>query len=251
MLICRDLPSRLASRCPARPPSRRWLQFPAIVPRCARHDPNPTTLHGDPSSHSPFAAGLAATASRCLAPRWYQVAPRKTYPDFAGRYDYKTAVLTVSFDQDHLYAQLTGQEKYEIFPTTNDAFFWKITDAQVAFLRNDKGEVIAARHTQAGNTFRAARIADSEIKLTAAELDAILGQYQYGPATILTVTRDGPSVFAQLTGQPKIQIYPKSATEFEWRVVSASVVFKKDGDGKVTQATHSQNGATFDAPKIK
>lgn len=176
---------------------------------------------------------------------------RKTYPDFAGRYDYKTAVLTVSFDQDHLYAQLTGQEKYEIFPTTKDAFFWKITDAQVVFLRNDKGEVIAARHTQAGNTFRADRLTDAEIKLSDAELDAILGQYQYGPAAILTVTRDGPSVFAQLTGQPKIQIYPKSATEFEWRVVKASVTFKKDGDGKVTQATHTQNGATFDAPKIK
>ncbi len=176
---------------------------------------------------------------------------RKTYSDFAGRYDYKTAVLTVNAEQDHLYAQLTGQEKYEIFPAAKDAFFWKITDAEVVFLRNDKGEVIAARHSQGGNTFRAARIADAEIKLTDAELDAITGQYQYGAAAVLTVTRDGPSVFAQLTGQPKFQIYPKSATEFEWRVVPASVAFKKDGDGKVTQATHTQNGATFDAPKIK
>lgn len=176
---------------------------------------------------------------------------RKTYPDFAGRYDYKTAALTVSVEQERLYAQLTGQEKYEILPSAKDTFFWKITAAQVAFLRNDKGQVIAARHSQGGATFRAARIADSETKLTDAELDAILGQYQYGPAAILTVTRDGPSVFGQLTGQPKVQIYPKSASEFEWRVVKASVTFKKDGDGKATGASHSQNGATFDAPKIK
>ena len=176
---------------------------------------------------------------------------RKTYPDFAGRYDYKTAVLTISVEQKRLYAQLTGQEKYEILPSAKDAFFWKITDAQVVFLRNDKGKVIAARHTQEGNTFRANRIADSEIKLTDVELDAILGQYQYSPNSILAVTRDGQSVFGQLTGQSKFQIYPKSVSEFEWRVVKASITFKKDTTGKVTQATHFQNGTTFDAPKIK
>ena len=176
---------------------------------------------------------------------------RKTYSNFAGRYDYKNAVLTVSHDQVHLYTQLTGQQKYEVFPSAPDAFFWKITDAQVVFERNEKGEVIAARHTQGGNTFRAARITDAELKLTDAEFDAILGQYQYSPAATLTVTRDGQSVFAQLTDQPKFQIYPKSATEYEWRMVKASVAFKHDRDGKIIGATHSQNGTTFDAPKIK
>ncbi len=176
---------------------------------------------------------------------------RKTYSNFIGRYDYKNAVLTVSHDQDHLYTQLTGQEKYEVFPSAPDAFFWKITDAQVVFERNEKGEVIAARHSQGGNTFRAARITAAELKLTDAELDAILGQYQYGPAATLTVTRDGQSVFAQLTGQPKLQIHPKSATEYEWRVVKASVAFNHDRDGKIIEATHTQNGTTFNAPKIK
>ena len=38
-------------------------------------------------------------------------------------------------------------------------------------------------------------------------------------------------------------------TEFEWRVVPASVVFVKDPDGKVTKAVHTQNGSTFDAPR--
>jgi CubicO group peptidase (beta-lactamase class C family) len=173
------------------------------------------------------------------------------YPDFAGRYDYKNAVLTISAEKDHLYAQLTGQEKFEIFPSAKDEFFWKVTDAKVVFVRDAKGQVTAARHSQGGNTFLAPRLTEAEIQLTDAELDAILGQYQYGPAATLTVTRDGPAVFAQLTGQPKFQIHPKSATEFEWRVVKASVTFKKDGDGKVTGVTHTQNGQSFDAPKVK
>jgi hypothetical protein len=176
---------------------------------------------------------------------------RKTYPDYVGRYDYKSAVLTVSVEGERLQAQLSGQPKFEIFASGRDAFFWKVTDAKVVFQRDAKGKVVAARHHQGGNSFTAPRLTAAEIKLTEAELDAILGRYQYGPAAILTVTRDGDSVFAQLTGQPKFGIHPKSATEFEWREVEASVTFKKDGDGKVTGATHRQNGATFDAPKIK
>jgi CubicO group peptidase (beta-lactamase class C family) len=176
---------------------------------------------------------------------------KKTYPDFAGRYDYKSAVMTVTVEDGRLHAQLSGQPKFEISPSAPDTFFWKVTDAKVVFQRDAKGKVVAARHSQGGNSFTAPRIVAKEVKLTEAELDAILGQYQYGPAAVLTVTRDGDSVFAQLTGQPKFGIHPKSATEFEWREVEASVMFKKDAGGKVTGATHRQNGASFDVVKIK
>ncbi len=172
----------------------------------------------------------------------------KTYPDFAGRYDYQSAVLTVTVENNRLYSQLTGQPKFEIFPSGPGEFFWKVTDAQVTFVRNEKGEVTAARHAQNGSTFTAPRQKESALKLTAADLAPLVGQYQYGPA-VMTVSRDGDTLFAQLTGQPKFQIFPKSPTEFEWRVVPASVAFVKGPDGKVTKAVHTQNGRTFDAPR--
>lgn len=175
----------------------------------------------------------------------------KIYPEFIGRYRYPNAELTVSVVKDHLFAQLTGQDSYEIFPAAKDEFFWKITDAKITFLRDDTGKVNAVRHTQSANSFRAERINEPAIKFTDAELDAVLGQYQYGPSTVLTVTREGQTVFSQLTGQPKFPIFPKSATEFEWRVVKASITFKKDSGGKVTGATHQQNGTSFEAAKIK
>jgi hypothetical protein len=58
-------------------------------------------------------------------------------------------------------------------------------------------------------------------------------------------------VFAQLTGQPRVPIFPKSAGEFEWRIVPATVKFSKNDDGKVTKAVHTQNGMTIEAPKIE
>jgi len=54
-----------------------------------------------------------------------------------------------------------------------------------------------------------------------------------------------------MTGQPKFPIFPKSAAEFEWRVVPAKVKFIKDKDGKVTGAVHTQGGATIEAAKVK
>jgi hypothetical protein len=82
-------------------------------------------------------------------------------------------------------------------------------------------------------------------------LEPILGQYQYGPGAVLTVTRDGTQLFAQLSGQPKMPIFPVSETEFEWRVVKAKVQFVKDDDGKVAKAVHKQDGNTLEAPKTK
>jgi hypothetical protein len=81
-------------------------------------------------------------------------------------------------------------------------------------------------------------------------LDAFTGKYDYGSGAILTVTRDGRQLFAQLTGQPRYPIDAKSETAFAWRVVPASVEFTKAPDGKVTKATHRQNGQTFDAPRL-
>ena len=175
----------------------------------------------------------------------------KSYTDYVGQFDYQGAIMTVSVEDDALYSQLTGQQKFRIFPKARDVFFWKVADAQVVFLRNDKGEVIAARHTQNGNTFRAPKLAADAVKLTHAQLDVFVGQYQYGPGAVMTITRDGDQLMAQLTGQPAFPIFPKSATEFEWRVVAAKLEFVKVRDGKVTKAVHYQNGTTFDAPKIK
>lgn len=175
----------------------------------------------------------------------------KTFPEFAGRFDYKEAIMTVTVEEDGLYAQITDQPKNRIFPKAKDIFFWKGVDAEVKFLRNEQGEVIAAQHSQNGNTFRAEKFGKDILELTVEQVEPIVGQYRYGLLSVMTVTRDGSQLFAQLTGQPKLPIFPLSETEFAWRVVEAKVKFTVDKDGKVTKGTHTQNGNAFDVLKIK
>ncbi|MBM4003259.1 MAG: serine hydrolase [Planctomycetes bacterium] len=175
----------------------------------------------------------------------------KSFAAYEGRYEYPGAINTVTVEEDGLYSQLTGQPKTRIFPQGKDEFFWKVADARAKFVRNENGDVIALRHTQNGNTFRAGRLPEDPVKLTVEQVEAIVGKYQYAPFVVLTVTRDGTQLFAQLTGQPKMPIFPKAENEFEWRVVKASVRFEPGDDGTISKAIHSQNGGTIEAPRIK
>jgi len=111
--------------------------------------------------------------------------------------------------------------------------------------------VTKAIHKQGGQTINAPRLEDVKAaKVDAKVYDAYIGKYDYSKA-IMTVTREGNQLFAQITGQPKFEIFPKSETEFFWKDVNAQVTFVKDKSGKVTKAIHEQAGQKFDAPRME
>ena len=49
--------------------------------------------------------------------------------------------LTVSREGDQLFVQATGQGKFELFAETETDFFLKVVDAQITFVKDDKGQV--------------------------------------------------------------------------------------------------------------
>jgi hypothetical protein len=169
-----------------------------------------------------------------------------------GPYDYG---ITVTKDDDHLYAQIADSPRREVFPRSETEFFTKATDAELTFVKDKDGKVIRAILRKDGLTLYARRLADwKEAKVAPADYDVLLGKYDYGDngegKVILTVTREGGRLYAQLTGQPKCEIFPKSSTEFFWKAVDAQVEFVKDEKGKVVKAVHHQGGQTLQAPKL-
>lgn len=171
------------------------------------------------------------------------------YPEYIGKYDYVQAVMEITVDNNRIFATITGQEPVELLPMGKDEFFWKDVEAEITFMRNDQGEITAALHSQFGDSFLASRISEN-VAFSEKQMDAFVGRYQYGPGTIMTCTREGKQLFAQLTGQAKLPIFPVNETTFAWKLVEAKVEFIKDNKGRITTARHSQNGTTFDAPRI-
>lgn len=195
---------------------------------------------------APFAGArdLEPTADAPVSP--------PSYDDYVGLYDYGGAVLTVTREGDRLMAQLTGQPAFEIFPKGKDVFFWKVVEAEVSFARDGNGKVVKAVHRQGGQTIDAARFElPAVVKLDPQRYDAYVGKYDYGQGRVMTITRDGNGLFAQLPGQPKLEIFPKSETEFFWKAVRAEVAFVKDSAGKVVKALHRQGGTTLDAQRVE
>jgi len=68
-------------------------------------------------------------------------------------------VITFTKEGDQLFAQATGQEKYPVFPSSENTFFWKVVDAYFTFDKpTASGEVAGGVHHQNGRDIPATRI---------------------------------------------------------------------------------------------
>ncbi len=177
----------------------------------------------------------------------------KLYDDYVGKYEYPGgAILTVTRDGNKLLAQLTGQPQFEIFPRSETEFFWKVVDAQISFVKNEKGEVIHGLHRQGGQTLTVPRLKEeTPAPIDPAIYDAYVGEYELAPGMIITVTKEAAQLFVQLTGQPKFEIFPRSETEYFLQVVKADIKFVKDEASKVVNLILKQGGMEQTAKKIK
>jgi CubicO group peptidase (beta-lactamase class C family) len=176
----------------------------------------------------------------------------ESYDALTGRYELLGKIMTISGRGSHLFEQFAGQPEAEIFPESATNFFLKVVDAQITFVKDDSGKAVKLILHQGGMDLAAPRAKDIvEAKVDPAVYDSLVGKYDYSNGAVLTVTREGNQLFAQLTGQLKFEIFPESETNYFWKVTDAQVTFVKDAAGKVTKAIHHQNGQTFDAPKIQ
>lgn len=64
----------------------------------------------------------------------------------------------------HVYAQITGQEKAEIFPESETEFFYRIADAQITFIKNENGKTLGLILHQSGMDIPARKVADAEVE---------------------------------------------------------------------------------------
>lgn len=65
--------------------------------------------------------------------------------------------LTITREGERLFVQATGQQRFEIFPESETKFFLKVVDAQITFVRDEKGAVTHLILHQAGRDLEAKR----------------------------------------------------------------------------------------------
>ena len=191
--------------------------------------------------------------------RAIEVAP-EILATYVGEYELAPSVIfTITREGNQLYAQLTGQQRYPIFPETENRFFYRVVDAQITFVKNEQGEVTHLVLHQFGLDQKAPKRKQpgvalnekKEITLAPEVLQRYVGKYELRPGVFLTVTRQGQQLMAQVTGQPAVPIFPESETRFFYKVVNAQIEFHLDENKRVSGLTFSQSGYTFKAPKVE
>lgn len=75
------------------------------------------------------------------------------------------------------------------------------------------------------------------------------GQYALGSATFV-INSKGGRLFAQLTGQRKLEIFPESEYRYFYKAVDVVLNFEKDAAGKIVAVTVDQDGSKTTAKRL-
>lgn len=91
---------------------------------------------------------------------------------------------------------------------------------------------------------------EKQLAVSPDKMKQYIGKYQLAPGAVFTVNVEGDKLLVGLTGQPTFRVYPKSETEWYYKVVEATLTFKLDKDGKCSAVELFQNGARLTAKRI-
>jgi len=175
-----------------------------------------------------------------------------TLKKYAGRYNYgQGAVLTVTLEGKQLYAQMTGQSKHPIFPSSNDEFNWKVVEANVKFVMDGNKNVTHLIHHQGGQKIEAKKLQDeTPVAVNPSVFDKYVGKYDVGNSNIIVISKDADKLFMQGANLPKYQLLPASETEYFAREINIRLTFNINGEGKADSITINTSGVEQPAKRI-
>lgn len=208
----------------------------------------------DPEAPLLTAGSPATTPPR---PRVEVPVDPKLLDGYVGRYQLApAAVFTVTRQGDGLFVQLTGQPTFQVYPESAREYFYKVVDAQLSFQTDAQNRATALVLHQGGRDLRAPRIEGEVampkiVPLAPKVFDRYVGRYQLAPQAVLSITREKDRFFAQLTGQPVLEIFPSGERTFFLKVVDAQLSFTVEGSGPASAVVLHQNGRDQRAVRIE
>jgi len=172
--------------------------------------------------------------------------PAAVLSSYAGTYELAPGFsIAITLENGQLMEQATNQPKFPIFAESPTRFFLKVVDAQIEFVKNDKGEVNQMILHQGGRDMKGVRKLASErkeITVPPAVLSSYAGTYELAPGFSIAITLENGQLMEQATNQPKFPLFAESPTRFFLKVVDAQIEFIKNDKGEVNALVLHQNG---------
>ncbi|HUM64671.1 MAG TPA: DUF3471 domain-containing protein, partial [Chitinophagaceae bacterium] len=172
---------------------------------------------------------------------------------YTGRYQLgNIGVMTFSTEGDKLFAQLTGQPKFEIFPSAEHEFFWKVVEAKVKFMKGELGVIDHAMFYQGGQELKAEKLAEEKIvEMHPSVFNQYVGKYRLDANTVVTILEENGKYYAHPNDQSRLQLHPVSESEFVIKEINARLRFEKGADNKATKILLNMNGGNSELSRIE
>ncbi len=176
----------------------------------------------------------------------------KILAGYTGRYNYgQGMVLKVTLQGKQLYAQMTGQANFPIYPSSDSEFSWKVVDASIKFVTDETGKVTHAIHHQNGQELNAKKMPEeARISVDPSIFDGYTGKYDGGNNLVIIVTKEEDKLYMQAATMPKYQLIPASATEYFMEEVNARFTFQQDESGKTNMISVNFEGRIIPAKRV-
>jgi len=192
-----------------------------------------------------IAAGRAQTGA---GHKQVAVDPR-IFDGLEGRYELgPNFILNITREGDHLYAQATGQRRFEIFPETEKEYFARTPPIQISFTTGEGGKATQLVLHQGGRDMEAKRVPGEPLRppksiaLDPKVMEKYAGRYQMPQGRVFAVALENGHLMTQMTGQGKIEVLPQSDHEFFVKDLDAQLTFHTDAAGNVTEVVLHQGG---------
>ncbi|QBY04460.1 serine hydrolase [Thalassotalea sp. HSM 43] len=195
----------------------------------------------------------------------------KSYPKFSDKHvDFDKKALTPFVGQyriddnntrklflqgDGVFTQRTGGSVMQVRQVDQATFVYPDSLSYFTIEQNEQGDVTGMLMRQGGDDEQFASYLGSElpepkkaVEIDTAVYDSLVGRYKLADNFILEISRDGDKLFAQATGQQKLQIHPLSPTSYFYKEVDAQIEFVEQ-DGKQSLIL-TQGGRDMKADKL-
>lgn len=177
----------------------------------------------------------------------------KDIEKYTGRYDISNGmVMTVTKEENQLFAQVSGQGKFPIFQSAPGRFYWKVVEATVEFITDAQGNVTHGHFEQGSFKVDAPKMKEIEaVKPDTTLFESFKGVYKYKEGTNITITSKNGKLYGEATGDANYELVPLSDTMFLVKELNANLTFKKDASGKVSSIHVKIAGDERDALRIE
>jgi hypothetical protein len=185
--------------------------------------------------------------------------PEADLRGYVGVYQFDDeAKRIVTFENGKLYSRRAGGDKRELAATAKDAFFFTEGGAEIRFRRGADGKVSGALfspglgpESEGKLTAEPIPAARQEVKVDPALFDAFAGTYNLFPGFNLVITREGDRLFAQATGQQKLELHAAGELVYFLREVEAEIRFVRGSDGKAESLVLDQGGRQSPGKRVE